>query len=82
MIRSVFGTQVTVLRYATVEDVKRMDPPYDAQAKKALASKSWVVIDYGPDHGRRGEQVIITHLAKLRADGGIGEILDALGDKD
>jgi hypothetical protein len=73
MIYARFGDTVTVQRYATKSDVLKLDPPFDAEAKKALASKSWVVIQF-EDDGR--EQ--ISHLAYLRADGGLKEIMDAV----
>ena len=71
-IYSRFGETVTVLRYATKADVLKLDPPFDAVAKKSLANKSWVVIQY-----ESGEQRV-SHLAYLRADGALGEIMDAV----
>lgn len=68
-----FGETVTVLRHATKEDVLRLDPPYDAEAKKNLANKSWVVIRFEDGMER------ISHLAYLRADDGSREISKALG---
>lgn len=67
-----FGEPVTVLRYATKADVLKMDPPFDAEAKKALANKSWVVIQFEDGIER------ISHLAYIRADGGLREIMDAV----
>jgi hypothetical protein len=67
-----FGEMVKVLRYATKADVLKLDPPFDAEAKKNLANKSWVVIEF-EDRGER-----ISHLAYLRADGGLKEIMDAV----
>lgn len=67
-----FGDPVTVLRYATKADVEKLDPPFDAEAKKNLANKSWVVLRFGDGAER------ISHLAYLRADGALGEIMDAL----
>lgn len=68
----VFGEPVTVLRYATREDVLKLDPPFNAEAKKAVANKSWVVVRHetGPDS--------ISRLGYLRADGALPEIMDVL----
>ena len=60
-----FGEPVTVLRYATKADVLKMDPPFDAEAKKSLANQSWVVIRHEDGVER------ISHLAYLRADGAL-----------
>jgi hypothetical protein len=68
-----FGETVKVLRYATKADVLKMDPPFDAEAKKSLANKSWVVIEL-----EEGGAELISHLAFLRADGGLKEIMDAV----
>lgn len=67
-----FGETVTVLRYATKADVLKLDPPFDAEAKKNLANKSWVVIQFEDGMER------ISHLAYLRADDGSKEITNAL----
>lgn len=67
-----FGDTATVLRYASKQDVLEMDPPFDAEAKKNLENKSWVVIRL-EDGGE-----MISHLAYLRADGGLKEIMDAV----
>lgn len=68
-----FGETVKVLRYATKADVLKLDPPFDAEAKKNLVNKSWVVIEFEDGMER------ISHLAYLRADGGSKEIVAALG---
>jgi hypothetical protein len=67
-----FGDPVTVLRYATKEDVLKLDPPYDKEAKKNITNQSWVVIRF--EDGRE----MISHLAYLRADGASAEIMKAL----
>lgn len=67
-----FGEVVTVLRYATPVDVKRLDPPYDKEAKKNLANQSWVVVRFEDGVER------ISHLAYLRADGALKEIMNAV----
>lgn len=74
MVYARFGEAVKVLRYASKEDVKKLDPPFDKEAKKNLANKSWVVIEF--EDGRQH----ISHLAYLRADGGSKEIMEALGE--
>jgi hypothetical protein len=71
-IESRFGEPVTVLRYATKADVLKLNPPFDAEAKKSLANKSWVVIRF--EDGREK----ISHLAYLRADDGLVEIMNAV----
>jgi len=70
-----FGEPVTVLRYATPDDVRKLDPPLDREAKKNLANKSWVVVKFDDD------REMISHLAYLRADGGSREIMASL-EKD
>ena len=65
-----FGETVFVKRYATKADVLKLDPPFDAEAKKNIANKSWVVIGFEDGMER------ISHLAYLRADGGLKEIMD------
>lgn len=75
MVYARFGEPVKVLRYATKADVLKMDPPFDAEAKKNLANKSWVVIEF--EDGREH----ISHLAYLRADGGSREIMNALPEQ-
>ena len=65
-----FGETVFVKRYATKADVLKLDPPFDAEAKKNIANKSWVVIGFEDGTER------ISHLAYLRADGGLKEIMD------
>lgn len=72
-----FGEDVKVLRYATKADVLKLDPPFDTEAKKNLKNKSWVVIEFLDDGRER-----ISHLAYLRADGGLAEIMDALRDAE
>lgn len=71
MIYARFGDPVASIRYATPDDVKRLDPPYDKEAKTNLRNKSWVVIEVA------GAETI-SHLCYLRADGGLGEILGAI----
>jgi hypothetical protein len=71
-----FGETVKVLRYATKADVVKLDPPFDAEAKKSLANKSWVVVKFDDD------REMISHLAYLRADGGSREIMEQLEPKD
>lgn len=76
MIYARFGDPVKVLRLATPEDVIQLDPPYDDEAKKNLANKSWVVIQF--EDGNE----MISHQAYLRADGGSREIAAALNEKE
>jgi hypothetical protein len=76
MIYARFGDPVKVLRYATKEDVLKLDPPYDKEAKQNLANKSWVVIEF--EDGRQ----MISHQAYLRADNGSKEIGAALGESE
>lgn len=71
-----FGEPVKVLRYATKADVEKMDPPFDREAKKSLANKSWVVVKFDDD------REMISHLAYLRADGGSREIMAQLEPKE
>lgn len=77
MIYGRMGGEVEVLRYATEDDVRRLDPPLDKEARTNLANRSWVVIKFL--NGKIDGVERITHLGYLRADGGISEILDALG---
>lgn len=72
-----FGQVVKVLRYATKADVVKMDPPFDAEAKKSLANKSWVVVRFVDD-----DREMLSHLAYLRADGGSREIMAELEPKE
>lgn len=74
MIYARFGDPVAVLRYATKADVLKLDPPFDAEAKKNLQNKSWVVIRFEDGMER------ISHLAYLRADGALPEIMDSCDD--
>lgn len=71
MIYARFGDTVESIRYATPDDVKRLDPPLDKEAKTNLANKSWVVIEVAG-------QEMISHLCYLRADSGLPEIMKAI----
>lgn len=76
MIYARFGEPITVVRYATKADVLALDPPFDAEAQKNLKHKSWVVIRFEDGSER------ISHLAYLRADDGLKEILAVIAPRD
>ena len=70
MIYTLFGRPVGTVRFATLADVKRLDK-VDREARQAVRERAWVVIP------RENGSELLTHIAKLRADGGISEILKA-----
>jgi hypothetical protein len=74
MIYGRFGNQVRVLRYATTDDVKKLDGRKpDKQDREAIKSGSYVVVA-DADSGKER----LYHQAFLRADRGSVEITEAL----
>lgn len=72
-IYSRFGEVITIERYATLADVTRLDRRKpDAQDRKAVKSKSYVIVRFADG----SEQLY--HLAFLRADGALPEIMNAV----
>lgn len=74
-IYSRFGEVVDSVRYATLADVKRLDK-LDDEARVCLGNRSWVVVE-GPEVPES-----VSHLAYLRADDGLKEIIGALVGKE
>jgi hypothetical protein len=67
-----FGQEVTIVRYGRTADVRELDGRKpDKQDREAIENRSYVVV---LDGGRER----LYHLAFLRADGGAGEIYEAL----
>lgn len=76
MIYGRFGTQVTILRLATLEDVEKLDGRKpDKQDREAVANTSYVVV---VDEGDEKKRERLYHQAFLRADRGSVEISEAL----
>jgi hypothetical protein len=75
MLSTVFGTEITSVRYATLEDVKRL-ARVDAFATRAIMNKQWVVIVRKVD----GEECI-TDISKVVSWGGPKALLAALEGK-
>lgn len=76
MIYGRFGQPVKIVRMGTLEDVKKLDRRRpDQHDRKNVAAGGYVVcIDLDtPDDGEK-----LYHLAFLRADGALPEIMDAV----
>lgn len=68
-----WGSTVTILRMGTLDDVKVLDRRKpDKQDKDAVKNGSYVVVRH-----EDGEEQL-HHLAFMRADDGIKEIMDAV----
>lgn len=68
-----FGDEVTIVRVGTLEDVKALDQRKpDQQDRDAVKNGSYVVTKH------EGGEERLHHLAFLRADDGIREIMDAV----
>jgi hypothetical protein len=66
------GQVVTILRYARLADIERLDKRKpDKQDRQALRYSSYVIVDDG------GKERLY-HQCYLRADGGAREIADAI----
>jgi hypothetical protein len=71
------GDAVTVLRFATLEDVRTVDKRKpDKQDEEAIKCGSYVIVR--EPGGSNGFRERLYHQAYLRADGGSREITDAL----
>ena len=77
MIRGRFGDPVEIVRLATLEDVQAIDylRRPDARDRAAIRAGQLLVIRYLDNTG--GEDLAL--IGYLRADGGLGEIQDAIG---
>lgn len=73
MIYTLFGVAVDSVRFASLNDVRRLEGGRkpDREARQAVRDRSWVIIRVD------GKKEFITHIAKLRADDGLSEILKA-----
>jgi hypothetical protein len=80
MIYGRFGDAVTVLRWGTLEDVRKLDGREPDQTDRAvIKGESYVVVQQSDGKER------LYHLAFLSADGAWPEIekaLDALSERD
>lgn len=77
MIYTMFGSEILSVRYATLEDVRVFEGREpDVQACQAIADQSWVVAT------RTDQTDLLTHIAKLRADGGLAEILRCIRERE
>jgi hypothetical protein len=70
-----FGNPVEVLRYGTLDDVRQLDGRKpDARDKKSVEARSYVVVrDIEAPF-----QMTLAHIAYLRADDGLNEIMAAV----
>lgn len=69
-----FGDTVTIVRMGTLDDVKSLDRRKpDQQDRDAVKAGSYVVTKHEDDGAER-----LHHLAFLRADGGLPEIMNAV----
>jgi hypothetical protein len=74
MIYGRFGDTVTVERYATIADVKRLDGRKpDKQDRQMIENNAYVIVTSVDDGKER-----LYAIAFLRADGGLSEIMQAL----
>ena len=74
MIYGRFGDQCRILRLATLEDVRKVEQrAIDVEDERHVANQNYVLCEYVDD----GSQ-FVAHVARLRADGSIKEIQDAI----
>lgn len=73
-----FGGEVRVLRMGTLEDVTALDKRKpDKVDREAVRNGSYVVVEFTDDKPRERKQQLY-HLAYLRADGALPEIMAAV----
>ncbi len=81
MIYGRFGNEVEVIREGTLDDVKLLDKrKVDAADRHNVNIRGYVVVKAKPggDFGVHNPGEKLYALSFLRADGGLGEILDAV----
>lgn len=79
MIYGRFGDPCTIVRVATLDDIRKLDRREpDKQDREALANGSYVVVQFN-DAQATGERAhVLYHQAFMRADGGSREITAAI----
>jgi len=82
MIYGRWGDEVRIVRMGTLEDVRILDKRKpDAQDRKMVEQGSYVVVEYmkpGSIAGMDNPKHALYHLAYLRADEGLKEIMEAI----
>ena len=73
-IYSRFGSPVTIVRAAVIEDVKKYDNRRPDKRDRSRVEDGGYLIARHIDTGKE----YLTDIAFLRADGGLGEIVDAI----
>lgn len=72
MIRGSFGTEMAIVRVATLKDVRRHEGKPDEDDRSRIKAGTLVVVRFACDGGEH-----LAYLECLKADGGEAEVLAA-----